>query len=114
MRAAEDTLTLGEDENLEGYVLRHHQDLPDLLKNEHHDYRTRLEMYAGLLLVFTILALVAAYTLLAPAALWQVALAIFAYLALAWLAYEACISSALGYGDVLREIDRFVRNQPSP
>lgn len=114
MRAAEDTLTLADDENLEGYVLRHHEDLPGLLKNEHHDYRTRLEMYAGLMFVFVVLAAVAIAALAVVADWWQVLTAVLGYLGLAWVSYEACIASALGYGDVLQEINRFVTAQDGP
>lgn len=69
-------------------------------------------MYAGLLVVFLILALVAGATLAGTAVLWKVSLVVLGYLLLCWIAYEACIASALGYGDVLREIDRVVSKSP--
>jgi hypothetical protein len=111
LRSAEDQLHLEPGENLEGYVLRHHAQLPELLKNEHHDYRTRLEMYTSLFFVFLILTL-AAPTLLANFAHWWLWVPVScSYTGLACLSYEAAIASAGGYGDVLIEVDRQVQTR---
>lgn len=108
LRAAEDTLPVAPDENLEGFVLRHEQLLPPALQAEHREHRTRLDMYCSLTLVFVVLAALAAATLADPAPGWA-ALAALIYAGLAWLSYEAAIASAKGYGDALREIGRLVR-----
>jgi hypothetical protein len=107
MRSAEDRVTLSQDENLEGYVLRHHASLPENLRNEHHDYRTRLDMYTGLTLIFFVLA-GSAGGLLAFAHWWVPSTVATAYMFFGWISYEATIASARGYGDVLQEIDAFV------
>jgi hypothetical protein len=112
LRAAEDKLQLSPGENLEGFVLRNHDVIPQLLRNNHHDYRTRLEMYTSLLLVFIALA-VASPALLADFMKLWAALVALAFLLLAWVSYEAAIASAKGYGLVLLEINRHAMQQRS-
>ena len=113
LRASEDQVRLGSGESLEGYVLRHHDSLPRTLRNEHDDYRARMDMYCTLVLVFVTLMVMAAWAVSGPGHLpnWgQVAIPL-GYASLGWMAYEAAIASARGYGAVLVEIDAFVRRQ---
>jgi hypothetical protein len=108
LRAAERSLSLKPGEQIEGFVLRCFDRLPPTLAAEHQDYRTRLDMYCTLVLVYTVLAVAA------PLALrfnpWCAAVAA-CYLFMARISYEAAIASARGYGEVLREIDGFLRRE---
>ena len=109
LRAAEDQLQLQPGENLEGYVLRHYDKVPALVRNDHHDYRTRLQMYTSLLLVFLLLG-GAAIGLRAGWTPWWAPLATAAtFLGLGVVAYQASLAAARGYGLVLLEMDRWVR-----
>lgn len=57
LRASEDKLSLPRDEDLAGFVIRHYDDLPPTLRAEHKEFRTRLDMYCCLVLVFAALAM---------------------------------------------------------
>ena len=109
LRASEDLLPLAPGENLEGFGIRHQDSLPETLKTEHRDYRTRLDMYCTLTLAFSVLVPLAGAALGPQLAGWQTALVCASYAVLAAVAYEAAIASARGYGDVLQEIGRHVR-----
>jgi hypothetical protein len=101
LRAAEDGLGAGGD--LEGFVIRHHDRLGPMLREQHRDYRTRLDMYCTLTVVFALLS-VAAIGLLAGVS-GLAALTIGGLNAvLAAVSYEAAVASARGYAVVLREI----------
>lgn len=108
LRAAEDRLRLQPGENLEGYVLRHHDAVPALVRNDHHDYRTRLQMYTSLLLVFLVLAAASTALLAGFTSLWALVATAAVFVFLAWVSYQATLAAARGYGLVLLEIDRCV------
>lgn len=110
LRAAEDTLTLADDENLESFVIRNHDQLPPTLQIEHGDYRTRLDMYCSLVLVFVVLAALSAWSL-AAAGFFAMGVSAIVFLGMGWLSYEAAIASARGYGEALQEIDAFVQRE---
>lgn len=111
LRASEDQIEVLENDDLEGFVIRNHDSLPQTLKDEHKDYRTRLDMYCSLTLVFCVLAAVAAVTLYLNdrTQLWQVGVGAAAYVILAFVSYEAAIASARGYGQVLVEMNKKVK-----
>jgi hypothetical protein len=106
LRAAEDRLENTEGD-VEGFVIRNHERLPAMLREHHREYRTRLDMYCGLTLIFGVLAVASVISL------WTVgspsALVLFTGFnaGLAAVAYEAAVASARGYALALREIDRF-------
>jgi hypothetical protein len=108
LRAAEDGLPLAPGENLEGFVIRHNDTLPETLKSEQKDYRIRLDMYCSLVLVFLILTVLSAITLSPPATEWVTAGVAAAYGGLTYVSYVAAIASARGYGAALQEIGRQV------
>lgn len=111
MRAAEDTLVLGEGENLAGYVMRHQDRLPATIRHEHHTYRARLDMYCSLVPVFVVLAAGSAAALHTVAGL-PVLLAVAAgYLVAGRVAYEAAVASAEGWADAVQEIGRLVEQE---
>jgi hypothetical protein len=112
LRSAEDQLTLDDEGDIEGFVIRHNDALPATLRTEVEDYRTRLDMYCSLVLVFLILAVLAVVTLSGLqsdpwAAEWVAVL----YVVLSWVAYQSAVVSARGYGQGLLEIDRFIASQ---
>jgi hypothetical protein len=109
LRSAEDRLFVQPGENVEGYVLRHHDAIPSVLREEHREYRTRLEMYTSLFLTFLALALAGPLLLAGFTSWWVPAAVALGYLAMVWIAYEAAVASARGYADVLREVDQRVR-----
>lgn len=114
LRAAEDKLPLGDDEDLEGFVIRHYDQLPATLKSEHNDFRTRLEMYCCLVLVFAVLAPLGLALLISLAPAWGVIPFVAAYSIMAFVCYEAAIASARSYGEALQEIGHHITgvNQP--
>jgi hypothetical protein len=111
LRAAEDDLPLRDDEDLEGFVIRHHDQLPSSIKDEHKDYRTRLDMYCCLVLVFAALVPLAISLLIGLSPTWGVGLFAAAYAIMAYVSYEAAIASARGYGQALHEISQYVTGQ---
>lgn len=111
LRAVEDEIKLGENENLEGYVVRHHNQLPAALQSQHKDYRTRLDMYCSLTLAFSMLIVVSIATLNNVSPLWGMAIAVIAYALMACLSYQAAIASARSYGLILREIPQYLARQ---
>lgn len=111
LRASEDKLPLARGENLEGFVIRHYDKLPPALKAEHKEFRTRLDMYCCLVLVFTALALLGIALLIDAAPPWGVALFAGSYWAMSYVCYEAAIASARGYGGALLEIGQQVRKR---
>jgi hypothetical protein len=116
LRAVEDRLPLEGDENVEGFVLRHFDAAPGAIRQEHDDYRKRLEMYCTLSLIFVFLAGVAAWSFSRnPLSPWYTtAAAAGGYLVLAWISYEAAVASAKGLSGALLEIAGFVEELDEP
>jgi hypothetical protein len=108
LRAAEETIELGEYENLEGYVVRHYDQLPAALQSQHKDYRTRLDMYCSLTLVCSVLAAISVATLHNISPIWGMVIAVVAYGLMGCLSYQAAIASARSYGLILREIPQYL------
>jgi hypothetical protein len=106
LRAAEDELELGEDDELENFVIRYYEELPTALKEEHKDYRTRLDMYCSLVLIFALLTPLGIALLIGVTPGWGAILFAMGYALMSFVCYEAAIASARGYGDVLKEINR--------
>ena len=111
LRATEGKIKLGENENLAGYVVRHHEELPASLQSEHKDYRTRLDMYCSLTLAFAILAAISIAALYNASPLWGMAIAVVIYALMGFLSYEAAIASARSYGLILLEIQQHLARQ---
>ena len=111
LRAAEDKLPLEDDEDLEGFVIRYYDQLSPSLKEEHKDYRTRLDMYCCLVLIFVALVPLGLALLIDVTPAWGVALFVGAYGIMAYVSYEAAIASARGYGEVLQEMGQHVAGQ---
>lgn len=107
LRTFEDRLEIPARENLEGFVLRHNDLLPETLREELAAYRNRLDMYCALVLVFSVLGLIALPTLwrAGPVGVSAACTAL-SYTSLAVLAYSAAVASARGYGTALVEAGR--------
>ena len=112
LRAAEDRLENTEGD-LEGFVIRNHERLPAMLREHHRQYRTRLDMYCSLTLIFGVLAVASVFALWTVGSPWAVVLFTAFNAGLAAVAYEAAVASARGYAVALREIDRFVASGPA-
>lgn len=109
MRASEDEVTLGPGEDLEGFMIRHLNDLPAAVVAEHAAYRRRLEMYCGLMFVLMALALFSVGCLWGYTNDWGWRLAVpLLYLSAVVVSYRAAIASALGFGQALREANRCI------
>jgi hypothetical protein len=111
LRAAEDQIDLGESENLEGYVLRHYEEISSALKSQHDDYRARLDMYCCLVLVFVALLGASAITLIGVHPFWGMAIAIATYGFMSFISYQAAIASAHAYGLILQEIPNYLSRE---
>ena len=115
MRAGEDHVKLGPDEDLEGFMIRHIDELPATIVSEHAAYRRRLEMYCGLMFVLGLLVMISVICVWGSTTgiVWRVLVPL-AYVAAAWTCYRAAIASALGFGQALKEANRWVgRAQPA-
>jgi hypothetical protein len=111
LRATEDNIELEEGENIEGYVVRNYDQLSVALKSQHKDYRTRLDMYCCLVLVFSILAVTSVAALVRISPLWGMFVAVMVYVSMACLSYEAAIATGRAYGLILQEIPQYLARQ---
>lgn len=104
MRAAEDHVRLMPGEDLEGFMIRHMDELPNTIVAEHAAYRRRLEMYCGLIFVLGALALVSVACFWGHATDigWRIGVPAL-YTGAVWITYRAAIASALGFGQALKE-----------
>ena len=106
LRSFEDQLVIADGGDIQGFIIRNYDRIPPMLLARHAQFRTRLDMYCTLVLVYGLLGFVSL------PALWHFGdwhLASFAaftlFAALAATSYAAAISSARGYGTVLVAID---------
>jgi hypothetical protein len=106
LRANEDSLRIADSGDLQGYVMRNYDRISPVLLERHSQSRTRLDMYCSLAFVFGVLAAASVV------ALWKFPpfhlpayLASSALVGLGYLSYVGAVSSARGYGSVLRAID---------
>ena len=109
MRAAEDCVELGPEEDLEGFMIRHMDTLPRTVVAEHGAYRRRLEMYCSLMFALVAPSAISVFCLWGHSQdlAWRVALPT-AYLLAVPVSYRAAKASALGFGQALREASRRV------
>jgi hypothetical protein len=88
---------------LESFVHRVFDELPVALQTEHDQFRSRLDLYCSLVLVFVIGGAAGAALLAGvgatPAAAFAGAAAV-----LAWVSYRAAVASARAYGGLLKTI----------
>jgi hypothetical protein len=113
LRSSEDALALQESEDLEGFVLRWWQEVPEALQQEHDQYRTRLDLYSLLVFVFSSLALTG--IVLVDDSVHNLAGRIgvgIGFFFLATVSYQAAIASAKGFGTVLHAIAEIAATEP--
>ena len=110
MRAAEDHVVLGSGEDLEGFMIRHMDELPKTIVAEYAAYRRRLEMYCELMFVLGSLGFISV------SCLWgytsDIGWRIFVpglYVGAVWVSYKAAIASALGFGQALKEATKWLQ-----
>lgn len=107
LRAHEDRLSdLGGD--LRGYILRRFDLIPETLMSQHDQFRTRLDMYCSLVVVFVLLSAsgsVLLFPLDGPYHVESIGAALI-YALLAVMSYGAAITSARGYGEILVVINQ--------
>lgn len=111
MRSAEDEMPLGGGEDLEGFVIRHQDRLPAPMREEQHTYRSRLEMYCVMVLVFVVLAIGSVIALHGIVPAWVLGVVATSYLFAAWISYQAAVASARGMSTALREVGRFIERE---
>lgn len=114
LRAAEDSIQHSRGEGLEGFVMRRWEEIPDELRQEHDQYRTRLDLYCTLVFVFLVLAAIAPplITLGSRYVVSTIAISV-AYLLMSLVSYIAAVTSARGYGVVLKVIAERVSTMSS-
>jgi hypothetical protein len=114
LRSREDQLSREAEENLEEFVLRRYQQMNPDLKTQHHRFRSQLNIYCLLTLIFLALAALSV-ALLSIETGSAVGAAGFAatYLLFSLVSYRAAISSARGYVSVLRVIGSGQRPDPT-
>lgn len=94
--------------SLEGMVQRVFHQLPATVQSEHDQFRTRLDVYCSLVLVFALATVTSLVVYPSGRALVPVIAAVMA--ALAYVSYRAAITSARAYGGVLETIDDLTRS----
>ena len=103
-------MKLADGGDLEGFILRNYELIPERLRAQVSDFRTRLNMYCTLVLAWALLALGGA------AATWRyegflhvtTVATVGICLTLVWASYTAAVSSARGYGAALLAADDHV------
>jgi hypothetical protein len=106
LRSFEDELTIADGGDLQGFIMRNYDKISPTLLARQAQFRTRLDMYCTLVLVYGLLGLASL------PAFWRFAhlhlasfLAFALFSVLAVVSYAAAISSACGYGSTLAAID---------
>jgi len=109
IRATEDQLKHVVDQDLEGFVLRQRNTIPNRIQQQHDQFRNRLEMYCILVFVSGILA-VAAPILLTGRSIhvWEILVILVGFMTVSFASYQAAIASAKGYCVALKQIDNAV------
>jgi hypothetical protein len=114
LRAREEDVLPASVGKLETFVQRVFHKLPVTLQTEHDQFRSRLDLYCSLVVVFCLTGVIATLLLLGLDAALVASSAGIA-LALAWLSYRAAIASARAYGGLLQVIaDVPTSNDVSP
>jgi hypothetical protein len=104
LRRTEDMLEHGGDD-VQGFAMRRRSLVPARVQTQHDQFRDRLDMYCTLVFVSTVLAVASTILLWNSVRWWETAGLAVAFLAFAWVCYGSAISSARGYGVVLRRMD---------
>jgi len=116
IRAAEDTLQ-NTDGDVQGFALRRRTYAPPRIRQQHDQFRTRLDMYS--ILVFVAGFLTAATPALLIGAVHDddkvwIAWMTVGFGVLAWASYQAAIASAAGYVTALRQMDLYSTGEVGP
>jgi hypothetical protein len=93
-----------------GFVVRNKHLLPERLREDHDHHRARLDMYAMLVIIGLILAVISPLILAGPIEDWAaitVVSGVFVLLSLT--SYHAAITSAAAYGGILLELNRLIK-----
>lgn len=109
LRSVEDRLDeVGGD--VGGFVMRNKDLLPDRVRDEHDHYRTRLDMYAMLVIIGLILAVINPLILMGTTINWPgIVLVSGLFVLLSITSYHAAITSADAYGSILLELNRLIK-----
>jgi hypothetical protein len=115
LRSREDQLSRDSEENLEEFVFRRYQQMSSDLKARHRRFRSQLNIYCLLTLIFLALAVLSAglLSIETGSAVGGTAFAA-VYLLSSLVSYRAAISSARGYVSVLRVMGSGQRPAPTP
>lgn len=106
LRTTEGKLHLDKGENMQGFVLRRRALITPRLELHHDQFRTRLDMYCTLVVVFALLAALSGVLFTtASMPLLGTAVVVAVFVGMAITSYSAAIASARGYCLTLRQID---------
>jgi hypothetical protein len=110
LRSVEDGLKLADGGDLQGFIIRNYKSISPQLLTQLASFRTRLDMYCTLVLVWATLAAIAVPALWPFYSGWRYAmiLTMLAFCILAVASYRASIASARGYVSSLRASDEEV------
>lgn len=104
IRATEDGLRhAGQD--VEGFALRRRETVPERVRLQHDQFRSRLDMYCTLVFAGAALAVLAVVLLAGKVAALPLVAETTVFVLLAATSYGAAIASARGYCATLREMD---------
>lgn len=110
LRAREDRMKLSDGGDLEGFILRNYERIPERLILQVSDFRTRLNMYCTLVLAWILLALAGVAATWTYGGFFHVTTVVnvLVCLLLGRMSYAAALSSARGYGAALLAADDHV------
>jgi hypothetical protein len=110
IRAIEDSISLPPEEDLENFVVRRWGETSNALRQQHDQYRTRLDLYCMLVFVFLVLSILSPLLIsLGPRNLPSTIGTSLAYLVMSFVSYTAAIASARGYGSAIKAIAEYDR-----
>ncbi len=112
LRAREEALLPIAGGKLEGFVHRVWEQIPVAIQTEHDQFRSRLDLYCSLLLVFSVAGSLATALLVGFGTVLVAASATLTVL-LSWLSYRAAIASARAYGELLTTIADITKPTPT-
>jgi len=98
--------------DVQGFVLRNLDKIPDVALKQHDDYRSRLDLYCTMVFVFMFLTLAAVPLVTLGTTDARPGLSAMGFFALmSYLSYRGALASSRGYGEILLAIDSMIAPQ---
>ncbi|WP_417372865.1 hypothetical protein [Glutamicibacter protophormiae] len=110
LRKTEDSIKSAEG-NIQGFVMRNKDRLPQRLQVDHDHYRTRLDMYSLIVFIGVFLSVLSPVMLIGKISdWWAIAATSGFFVAIGVAGYFAAIASAEAYCGILKELDQIIQS----